>query len=226
MTASLDRPVWAALSTRHLGLSQGGERVRRYVPEIVPFASTEDDDPESLGALANLVGPGERVLVIQAPAIPVPPGLVAMTTAMGVQMLLDRPAPEVDGRGIERLEAADAGAMLALASMTKPGPFTLRAMSLGAFWGIREYGRLIAMAGERFGQPGFTEISGVCTHPEAQGRGLAKRLSLFVARAIQDRGETPYLHAYETNERAIGLYRSIGFRLRARMHVAALERRG
>ena len=43
---------------------------------------------------------------------------------------------------------------------------------------------------------------------------------------VNHRGETPYLHAYETNERAIGLYRSIGFRLRARMHVAALERRG
>ncbi|WP_144299461.1 GNAT family N-acetyltransferase [Elioraea rosea] len=224
MTASLDRPIWSALATRHAGLAQGSSCARRYLAEIAPFAATQADDRDCLLALGDLVRPAERVLVIQATPISVPPDLVATTTAMGVQMLLERPAQDLDGSGIERLGAADVEDMLALATLTKPGPFTLRALSLGAFWGIREQGRLIAMAGERFGHPGFTEISGVCTHPDAQGRGLAKRLSLLVARAIQHRGETPYLHAWETNARAITLYRSIGFRLRARMHVAAFER--
>ncbi len=31
------------------------------------------------------------------------------------------------------------------------------------------------MAGERMHAEGFTEISGVCTHPQFQGRGLARR---------------------------------------------------
>jgi predicted GNAT family acetyltransferase len=80
------------------------------------------------------------------------------------------------------------------------------------------------MAGERFRQPGFTELSGVCTHPAAKGKGLATLLSRFVAARIQARGDVPYLHAYETNTRAIGLYGGIGFRLRCRMHVAAASR--
>ena len=37
---------------------------------------------------------------------------------------------------IERLTDADALAMLALATLTKPGPFGLRTPCLGEFWGV------------------------------------------------------------------------------------------
>ena len=63
---------------------------------------------------------------------------------------------------------------------------------MGRFVGVRIEGRLAAMAGERMRFPGFTEVSGVCTHPEFQGRGLARRLSAFVAAEIRARGETPF----------------------------------
>jgi predicted GNAT family acetyltransferase len=65
-------------------------------------------------------------------------------------------------------------------------------------------------------------VSGVCTHPDARGRGLAKRLSVAVAERIFARGETPYLHAYATNSAAIRLYESIGFRLRCAVNVASV----
>ena len=42
------------------------------------------------------------------------------------------------------------------------------------------------MAGERFRFPGYTELSGVCTHPDFRGRGLARRLSATVAEGIED----------------------------------------
>jgi predicted GNAT family acetyltransferase len=80
------------------------------------------------------------------------------------------------------------------------------------------------MAGERMRQDGYAEISGVCVHPDAQGEGLGKALSRFVAGKICSRGEQPYLHSYETNGRAIALYQSIGFALRQRMNVAAVQR--
>jgi ribosomal protein S18 acetylase RimI-like enzyme len=174
MSHALDRPVWSALTTRHAGLAEGSDLAQRYDPSIVPFAAARDDSPEALDALGALADPGEDMLLLQADAIVLPPGLVAATTAQGVQMVLQHPPAEVSDERIERLSDADAAEMLELATLTRPGPFTLRAQALGEFWGVRKSGRLIAMAGERMKQDGFTEISGVCSHPDARGRGLAR----------------------------------------------------
>jgi predicted GNAT family acetyltransferase len=222
----LDRPVWSALTSRHAALAEGGALARRYPADIVPFAATADDRPESRTALAGLVAPGDTIYMIQADPIVLPTGLAATVTAAGVQMLAERPLEKVADQRICRLGAADAAEMLELAMLTKPGPFTLRAMDLGEFFGIRVDGRLAAMAGERMKQTGFTELSGVCVHPDFRGRGLARLLSLFVAGRISARGETPYLHAYATNTAAIRLYEQIGFRLRTQMHVAVVQRAG
>lgn len=116
--------------------------------------------------------------------------------------------------------------MLALASLTRPGPFTLKALSLGDFWDVKINGRLAAMAGERMKQPGYSELSGVCSHPDFRGGGLGRLLSVFVSNRIMARGEVPYLHAYANNANAIGLYESIGFRLRSKMNVAVVQRAG
>ncbi len=113
--------------------------------------------------------------------------------------------------------------MLDLATLTKPGPFTLKAQALGEFFGVRIDGRLAAMAGVRMKQEGFTEVSGVCTHPDFQGRGLGRLLSVFMTHRIVERGETPYLHAYATNDAAIGLYKKIGYELRAELQVAVVR---
>jgi predicted GNAT family acetyltransferase len=82
------------------------------------------------------------------------------------------------------------------------------------------------MAGQRMRQPGFAELSGLCTHPEFQGRGLGTLLFRFVAGEIATRGETPYLHAYAGNTTAISLYNALGFRLRSEMSLRVVKRRG
>jgi predicted GNAT family acetyltransferase len=124
---------------------------------------------------------------------------------------------------MRRLGAKDAPAMMALTSLTNPGPFANRTHLLGEYWGIDQDGRLAAMAGERFKQPGFTEISGVCTHPDYRGRGYAMELCLKLADRISGRGETPYLHVYEGNTGARALYEKLGFRVRRNIHVGILE---
>ena len=91
--------------------------------------------------------------------------------------------------------------MLALATLTRPGPFFARTHQLGAFIGVKQDGRLVAMAGERMQPTGFTEVSGVCTHPDPRGRGYAGGLMRQVAARILARGETPFLHAYADNDR-------------------------
>jgi predicted GNAT family acetyltransferase len=70
----------------------------------------------------------------------------------------------------------------------------------------------MAMAGERMAAPGLREISGVCTHPEHQGRGYARRLMLKLIRRQLLRNETPFLHVMRANEAAHGLYLRMGFR--------------
>jgi hypothetical protein len=122
----LDRPVWSALSTRQAALSQGGEGARRYDPTIVPFAAARDDSPASLAALGALAGPGESLLLVEADPIALPPGHVAVSSAAGVQMILKRTPPNVSDARIEPLSGSDAAEMLELATLTRPGPFTLR----------------------------------------------------------------------------------------------------
>src|SRR6185503_16845321 len=178
MTHVLDRPVWSALSTRHAALAEGGSRARRYPSAISPFAAACDDHRESLQALEELASSNESLLLIQADDIVVPAGLVTVSTAFGVQMIAERPLAKVTDERIERLSDADAADMLALATLTKPGPFSLKAQSLGEFWGVKAKGVLVAMAGERMKQVGFTELSGVCAHPDFRGNGLGRSLSL------------------------------------------------
>ena len=220
----LDRPVWASLTSLHAGLAQGGALAKRYLPDINRFASARDDGGEALAALAALVRPAEPVFVLQVPEICIPPGLVASRTAKGVQMVAAAPvAPEAGPEEMTVLGEADAPEMLALATLTEPGPFLRHTHRMGRFVGIRIGGRLAAMAGERFRFPGHTEVSGVCTHPDFRGRGLARRLSRHVAAGIAARGDTAFLHAWKTNTAAIHLYESLGFRLRCEVNVAVLD---
>ena len=221
----LDRPVWAALSTRHLSLSVGDALARRYAADINLFASACDDTAAALTALAELVQPGECIFLLQVPDIVVPDGLVTVKAAKGVQMIATRSAAAVTAdEDIVELGDADAPEMLALAELTQPGPFLARTHEMGTFRGIRIGGRLAAMAGERFRFPGHTEVSGVCTHPDFRGRGLARRLSAAVAAQIEARGERPFLHAWRTNRPAISLYESLGFAIRAEVDVKVLAR--
>ncbi len=123
-----------------------------------------------------------------------------------------------------QLGGADVPDMIALAQLTKPGPFLPRTHELGQFIGIREQGRLVAMAGERIRLNGYSEVSGVCTHPDYRGRGLARLLSILVSRRIAARGQTPFLHAFASNTSAIRLYESIGYVTRTMVSVTFLRR--
>jgi predicted GNAT family acetyltransferase len=99
-----------------------------------------------------------------------------------------------------------------LGKLTNPGPIGTRSYEIGDFIGIRNGdGQLVAMAGERFRFPGYSEISGVCTRPGFEGRGLAASLVVMVMRRICGRGEVPYLHSRADNARAVKLYERLGF---------------
>ena len=104
---------------------------------------------------------------------------------------------------------------LDLVARTKPGPFFSRTFELGRYIGVRDGGRLVAMAGERLRCPGLTELSAVCTDESHRGRGIASLLVADLVANIRARGDTPFLHAAADNVGAIHLYETLGFRTRA-----------
>lgn len=224
----LDRPAWASLSTAHRALAVGDDLALCYLPGINLFASARDDSDAALARLVQLIEAGAQGIILQAPPIKLPPGLVARKTAMGVQMVALQPltaCTDAAAPPIVPLDLADAEEMLALATLTEPGPFLRETGRMGRFVGIRIDGRLVAMAGERFRFPGHTEVSGVCTHPDFRGRGLAQHLSRHVAARIAARGDTAFLHSWASNTAAIALYQKLGFTLRGEVNVAVVEPR-
>ncbi|HEY8617656.1 GNAT family N-acetyltransferase [Phenylobacterium sp.] len=219
----LDRPIWTALSGRQAPFALGAGPARRIATDVGVFIAAEDDGPDSLAAMAELVRTHGESWRLEVGAAAVP-GTAVVAEAVCVQMIADAltPAPP-PAFAFEPLTEADAPAMLALATLTKPGPFAARTHQLGDFVGVKRNGELIAMAGERLRPDGYTEVSGVCTHPEHRGQGYAAGLMRHVAGKILDRGETPFLHAYATNTGAIGLYETLGFRVRTQVTMTALR---
>jgi predicted GNAT family acetyltransferase len=114
--------------------------------------------------------------------------------------------------------------MIALAALTKPGPFDRRTREFGDYIGIRREGKLVAMAGQRLHVPGYREVSAVCTHPDHLGQGYARALMLEIMRRIIADNETPFLHVRSLNTRAIDVYRRMGFIERRSIQLAILRK--
>jgi predicted GNAT family acetyltransferase len=135
------------------------------------------------------------------------------------------PGPSPLATVIEPLGPADFPEMVALASLTEPGPFREHTAQLGEFIGIRADGRLAAMAGQRLAPTGFSEVSAVCTHPDFRGRGYARSLVAEMARMIHAGRCVPFLTSLESNTGAIKIYEEIGFSLRRKFQLAVVQPR-
>lgn len=209
----LDRPALGALTTRQARLAVADGPAIRFDPAWALFAAVRGDDPDwsALERLARATGP---VALFEA-AAPEPPGFEPVDHIPCLQMTCE--ALTAGGRAVEveALTDADGPEMLALATLTRPGPFLEKTHLLGPFVGVRRGGRLIAMAGERLSLDGHGEVSGVCTHPDFRGQGLAGALMRIVTRRILQRGETAFLHARAAHVDTIAFYETLGFRGRA-----------
>lgn len=212
MTDVLADPVNAALDGPHSRFREVSGRIQRYHPDVsVFYGHPRELTDEDYSHVARLAGP-TKIAVLRDRATPLPAGWSVVETFGLVQF---------EGSGVDTapepaaipLTAADVPEMTALVEQTKPGPFLPRTIELGTYLGIRTAdGSLVAMAGERMRPTGYTEISAVCTAPEARGQGLASRLIRAIAHGIRARGETPFLHTSSDNP-AQTLYKAMGFTL-------------
>lgn len=209
----LDDPVGESLRGPHARFARVLGQAATYQSGVATFSAlASGQDPQRWADLARLLGPGAFADMFSYPAIP-PPGWAPVFVLEGRQMIwrgAGQPAAPRAGTVVE-LGEDSVPEMLDLIARTRPGPFWPRTRELGRYLGVRENGVLVAMAGERLRPPGWTEISAVCTAPEARGRGYAGRLIRALIADIVTRGERPFLHVAEANDVAIARYERLGF---------------
>ncbi len=204
-------PAWHALQTthRHLAVSQG--QACRYPSDVAPFAALAAPSPAALRELRALLATGESVWLIAA-ALPPLPQIAEDETMDCLQMVLpkDAPPPPLTAQ-LAALGESQAQEMVALTDLAFPGFFRRRTHVMGAYFGIRSGGELIAMGGERLMLEGYAEISGICTHPAHRGRGFAASVIGQLVQRHRRQKVVSWLQVGAANRRAIDLYRHIGF---------------
>jgi predicted GNAT family acetyltransferase len=220
----LDNTGWHALNSHFAPFSSGTRLAKRFRPEFLALAGVVDHSDAALRDLNQIIDEGETVYMVGA-VLPELPGWSVHDLAIVDQMVAVEPPPEADRSvDIVQLSATDVPEIAALVDLTKPGPFFPQFLDLGRFFGIRQDGALVALAGERFYLTGYHEISTVCTHPDYQGRGYAGALVSFIANDHWRQGDVPFLHVFPTNSRAIRVYESLNFRLRRQVQIAGMTR--
>ena len=218
----LDRPVWHALTSVQAGMAIRIGNAVRIDPAVGYFAAAQGTGGADLLEVTRAAG--QPSWLLEGGPVEPPAGLLRSRTAPLTQMIAESPVLDDDDERIVALTEDDASEMFTLARATEPGPWESKTHSYGGYYGIRQDGRLVAMAGTRLRpSESLTEVSGVCTEPAARGRGYARKLMIRVMRDLVARGETPFLHCYSSNEKAIALYRTLGFAVRRELVVSVLE---
>jgi len=208
----LDNVLWNAFSGAQTPFTVGVGSVRRYAPGFSAIVALQDPANLEFDSLKSYVEVGEKFYCDQWTG-EAPEGWSVEAETTMFKMVWEGEIPEpVDHEGMIELGPEHAERALELAILTNPGPFGLRTIELGDYYGYFDGDRLIAMSGERMFAPPYREVSGVCTHPDYQGRGLAKKLMLRLIRQSMTRGEIPFLHVLSHNDVARGMYKRMGFR--------------
>ncbi len=211
MEQLLDNITWHALAGPQARFAAGSGEVRRYARGFSPIVAFLDPARPDFDTLARYCDPGEHFYCDGWSGAAASGWRIESESTM-FKMIWEAPAPVAD----EAPEAVALGPQhsaqaLELATLTRPGPFGPRTIELGDYFGIFDGERLVAMAGERMHAGTLREISGVCTHPDFQGQGLARQLMRKLVMRQMQRGETPFLHVMRDNTGARRLYERMGF---------------
>jgi ribosomal protein S18 acetylase RimI-like enzyme len=216
----LDNPAWSALTTHQSSVALVDGMARRFPPEMAVHGALALPIPQAWESLARLA----RVpvgLFTHEPLQP-PPGWT-VTRHVELLEMVHAGGHEVPFSGaradVVELKEADLPEMSLVYEATRPArKLCQRIQKLGPFLGIRNDGKLVAMAGLRMHLPGYREITTVGTMPGYESRGYALALVGALVERILSRGETPFLTVRSDNERAINLYKRLGLRERIRLH--------
>ena len=213
MPDELDNPFWSSLATRHRSIALHQGPVARYPADVAPFAGVAGPGDDADGSLEALLAADETVHFLGLLPSLSPRWSIHAYRPLA-QMVCDAPLALPDGPDWVPLGEAQRADVLALTALVYPHYFRPRTMELGRYFGIYEHGRLAAMIGERLGTEAQQEVSAVCTHPDFNGRGYARRLLALLSNGLFERGMRPFLHVSHENLRAKALYEQMGYRVR------------
>jgi ribosomal protein S18 acetylase RimI-like enzyme len=132
------------------------------------------------------------------------------------KMQLVEPAriAEVDTTETQRLEPGDLAEIQALYAASYPGNwFDPRMLATGHYYGLREAGQLVSVAGVHVYAPtqAAAALGNIVTHPQARGRGYATIVTARLCRELLATVEQIGLNVRADNAVAIACYRRLGF---------------
>ncbi len=147
--------------------------------------------------------------------------------ALGEGEAIERAARAAARVPCERVHSRDLDAVWALYRESYPGTwFAPRMLETGAYFGVREGGRFLAIAGVHVlaREQRVAVLGNVTTSPAARGRGLAKAVCASVIAALAPDVDAIGLNVASDNEAAIRLYESLGFSFVCDYVEATIER--
>ena len=205
----LDNPAWYALTEKHQQFAIGSNEIKKYKRHVAPWVGYISDNENILQQIDLFIEPEEGVYIFdKMPALP--HNYILETELICLKMLCTAPVnTQKTNTSIHKEE--DAAAIETLINMVQPGYYNPGTCLMGEYYGIRENGLLVALAGERMRMNGLTEISGVVTHPNYTGRGYAQQLVAHVTNKNLAAGIIAFLHVDAANTRAIKIYEHLGY---------------
>jgi ribosomal protein S18 acetylase RimI-like enzyme len=223
---ALDNPIWTALTTKQAQLAHSSALARRFPPEMTLLGALAANTAMAFDSLAQLIQRDPVTIYFSTP-----PQLGAgweMVRAVELLQMVKEDASTpaaAEQHEVIELTPADVPEMSQIYAATRPGrTLCPKIQKLGTFVGIRHEGRLVAMGGVRLHIAGYREITTVATQPEFEGRGFATAVVLALMARIHGNGNRPFLTVRTDNERAIGIYRRLGFQERRKFYSWTMKR--
>ncbi|GAB2809541.1 GNAT family N-acetyltransferase [Ferruginibacter profundus] len=225
MNHPLHNPVYNALCSGDKHLGAGNDTVKFFDAAVSPFAGFDENYTRGFNELYDLLPAGRKILYAIPTPVPAPNGWQVQHDIKGLQFVYEGSnAIKNDFAHVQPLGQMHIEEMVALATLTKPGPFGTGTIKFGYYHGIFVNDKLVAMTGQRLHVQQYTEISAVCTHPDHLGKGYACTLLQHQLQLILQQGGQPFLHVREDNERAIALYKRLGFAVSRPMNFYFMKR--
>ena len=222
----MNNPAWNALTSGNSHLAKGAGNVRYFDPEISPIVGLDRHDGSLLNDLHQQIADDSPRVVFTPEEIQIPAGWQQLRYISGYQMVCNQPdtTANTGSTAILPLGEEHIPQLLELTRLTAPGPFAQRTIEFGHYEGVFDGDKVVAMAGQRLHVNEYTEISAVCTHPDYLGRGYARQLLLSQISRMTAAGNTPFLHVRDDNERAINVYKALGFEISSVMNFYFIEK--
>ena len=197
--------------------------VARY--DELPFAAIAfyGTDPARIRALVgDLVGPDEWFYCLVGEAMwPLTQAAFSVIETNDEWQMIFRGDPAtLDPGDAQPLTPSDLPAMARLAEREEMMALEHNPLAQGPCYGIRREGELVAQGGTHLMLGQMAEIGNVVTARACRRRGYASSVVAALVRALAERGKTPFLHVFQTNEPAIRCYEALGFEPLRRMILA------